>query len=150
MSPSSTLNALRVPTHPVCADKFTPEHTHRAGTRSKSASPLAMLGAATRGSCSLERVVRKGNAMPGTVLQTHDLALVEFDEVRVPKSASRGVNLGLTAEVHGFPAAILAADEEAERRLSALFAVRVVSPVQQPAVLGYLVVVEQRLGSDLV
>ena len=64
--------------------------------------------------------------MTGTVLQAHDFAFVELDEVGAPNAATawlagRRVDLEFTAEVHGLPAAILAVEEEAQRRGGVLF-----------------------------
>jgi hypothetical protein len=92
--------------------------------------------------------------MAGTVLQAHDFALVELDEVRVPNAATawlpgRRVNLEFTGEVHGLPMAILAVEVEAQRRGGVLFQAHVVSLVQQPAVLRYFVIVKKLLGQGL-
>jgi hypothetical protein len=92
--------------------------------------------------------------MTGTVLQAHDFAFVELDEVRVPNAATawlagRRVDLEFTGEVYGLPAAILAVEEEAQRRGGILFPARIVSLVQQPAVLRYFIIVEKRLGQGL-
>jgi hypothetical protein len=89
----------------------------------------------------------KENTMAGTVLQAHDFAFVELNEVRVPNAATarlagRPVNLEITGEVYGLPAAILAVEVEAQRRVGVFFAARIVSLVQQPAVLRYFVIVE--------
>jgi hypothetical protein len=92
--------------------------------------------------------------MAGTVLQAHDFALVELDEVRVPNTATaslpgRRVNLEFTGEVHRLPTAILAVEGEAQRRGGVLFPARIVSLVQQPAVLRYFVIVKKLLGQTL-
>jgi hypothetical protein len=88
------------------------------------------------------------------MLQAHDFALVELDEVRVPNTATawlpeRRVNLEFSGEVHGLPTAILAMEAEAQRRGGVLFPARIVSLVQQPAVLRYFVIVEKLLGQGL-
>jgi hypothetical protein len=92
--------------------------------------------------------------MAKTVLQTHDFALVELDEVRVPNAATawlpgRRVNLQFTGEVHRLPTAILAVEVEAQQRGGILFPARIVSLVQQPAVLRYFVIVQKLLGQGL-
>jgi hypothetical protein len=92
--------------------------------------------------------------MTGTVLKAHNLASVELDEVRVPNAATawlagRRVDLEFTGEVYGLPAAILAVEEEAQRRGGVLFPARIVSLVQQPAVLRDFVIVEKLLGQGL-
>src|SRR5581483_11910036 len=61
----------------------------------------------------------------------------------------RRVDLEFTGEVYAFPAAILAVEEEAQRRPGVLFPARIVSLVQQPAVLGYFIIVEKLLGQGL-
>jgi hypothetical protein len=92
--------------------------------------------------------------MAGTVLQADDFAFVELNEVRVPNAATarlagRCVNLDFTGEVYGLPAAILTVEVESERRGGVFFAARIVSLVQQPAVLRYFVIVETLLGQGL-
>jgi hypothetical protein len=92
--------------------------------------------------------------MTGTVLKAHDFAFVELDEVRVLNAATawlagRRVDLEFTGEVYGLPAAILAVEEEAQRRGGVLFPARIVSLVQQPAVLRYFIIVEKLLGQRL-
>src|SRR5690349_908804 len=100
------------------------------GTRSKSAS-------STGGTCFGERGAGKESPMPGTVLQAHHIAVLKFDEVRVPNAAApwpdgRRVDLEFTGEVYGFPAAILAAEEEAQWRPGVRFPACIVNLVQQP------------------
>jgi hypothetical protein len=89
--------------------------------------------------------------MTGTVLKAHDFAFVELDEVRVPNAATtrlagRRVDLKVTGEVYGLPMAVLAVEEEAQWRGGVLFPARIVSLVQQLAVLRYLIIVEKLLG----
>ena len=72
--------------------------------------------------------------MAGTVLQAHDSAFVELDEIRVPNAATatlaeRRVNLEFTGEVCGLPAAILAVEVEAQRRGGVFFPTRIVGLV---------------------
>jgi hypothetical protein len=57
--------------------------------------------------------------MAGTVLQAHDFAFFELDEVRVPNAASawlagRRINLEFTGEVYRLPTAILAMEVAAQ------------------------------------